>query len=128
LSSTSKEELFELLVESSTDFAIFTTERNGDVTSWNVGAERLFGYSESEITGRSADVIFTPEDRALGAAQQERIAARRDGRAADERWHQRKDGSRFWASGLMMPLKRNDGFVKIYSRSHCAAPCRTGSP
>src|SRR4051812_17533074 len=109
----SKEELFELLIESSIDFAIFTMDRTGIVTSWNVGAERLFGYSENEIMARSADRIFTPEDRADGAAEKERSTAERDGRAADERWHQRKDGSRFWASGLMMPLKGNAGFVKI---------------
>src|SRR3954467_434712 len=109
----SKEELFELLIESSIDFAIFTMDRTGIVTSWNVGAERLFGYSENEIMARSADMIFTPEDLAEGAAEKERSTAERDGRAADERWHQRKDGSRFWASGLMMPLKGNAGFVKI---------------
>src|SRR5436190_400263 len=113
MSGASKEELFELLIESSIDFAIFTMDRTGIVTSWNVGAERLFGYSENEIMARSADRIFTPEDRADGAAEKERSTAERDGRAADERWHQRKDGSRFWASGLMMPLKGNAGFVKI---------------
>src|SRR3954471_11844265 len=109
----SKEELFELLIESSIDFAIFTMDRTGIVTSWNVGAERLFGYSENALMARSADRIFTPEDRADGAAEKERSTAERDGRAADDRWHQRKDGSRFWASGLMMPLKGNAGFVKI---------------
>jgi PAS domain S-box-containing protein len=58
-------------------------------------------------------VIFVEEDRVEGAAEKERATARNNGRAADERWHERKDGSRFWASGLMMPLKRNAGFVKI---------------
>lgn len=110
----SKEELFELVVESSTDFAIFTMDRNGATTSWNVGAERLFGYAEVEMLGFSADAIFTPEDRAVGAPAKERSEARANGRAADERWHQRKDGCRFWASGLMMPLGGGDvGFVKI---------------
>jgi PAS domain S-box-containing protein len=73
--STNKEELFELLVESSTDFAMFTIDPNGIVTSWNIGAERLFGYSEAEILGRSGDVIFIPEDRAQGAAENERSRA-----------------------------------------------------
>jgi PAS domain S-box-containing protein len=110
----SKEALFELLVESSIDFAIFTLDPNGTTTSWNVGAERLFGYAEDEMLGCSADVIFIPEDRAKGAPEKERSEARAQGRAADERWHQRKGGSRFWASGLMMPLKAGDaGFVKI---------------
>ena len=113
MAGTSKEELFELVVESSTDFAIFTIDPNGTVTSWNVGAERLFGYSEPEILGRSGDVIFTPEDRAKGAAENERSRADADGRAADDRWYQRSDGSRFWASGLLMPLKREAGYLKI---------------
>jgi PAS domain S-box-containing protein len=109
----SKAQLFETIIESSTDFAIFTMDPTGTTTSWNIGAERLFGFTESEIIGSTADVIFTPEDRQKGAADQERSLARRDGRAIDERWHQRKDGSRFWASGLMMPLKEGPGFVKI---------------
>jgi PAS domain S-box-containing protein len=109
----SKEELFELVVDSSTDFAIFTTGPDGAVTSWNVGAERLFGYSAPEMLMSSVDRLFTPEDQAEGAPEKERAAARVDGRATDERWHQRKDGSRFWASGLMMPLRGGNGFVKI---------------
>jgi PAS domain S-box-containing protein len=109
-----KEELFELIIESSTDFAIFTMDANGLTTSWNIGAERLFGYAEDEIIGVTADVIFVPEERKAGVPEQERSQARLKGRALDERWHLRKDGSQFWASGLMMPLKnRDEGFVKI---------------
>jgi PAS domain S-box-containing protein len=109
-----KEELFELLVESSIDFAIFTLDPDGLATSWNVGAERLFGFSEEQMLGRSADVIFTAEDRAASVAENERSEASIHGRATDERWHQRADGTRFWASGLMMPLKGvSTGFVKI---------------
>jgi PAS domain S-box-containing protein len=66
------------------------------------------------MLGRSADILFTEEDRAAGAPEKERADASISGRAADERWHQRKDGSRFWASGLMMPLRGDAvGFVKI---------------
>jgi PAS domain S-box-containing protein len=109
-----KAELFGRIVESATDFAIFAMDPSGLVTSWNAGAERLFGYAEGEIVGRSADLIFTPEDRAMDAPEDERRHARVDGRAEDERWHLRKDGSRFWASGLLMPLGDSAaGFVKI---------------
>ena len=112
--SPSKTELFELIIDSSTDFAVFTMDPHGILTSWNIGAERLFGYAEGEIVGGSADLIFTPEDREAGAPEKERVQARAKGRALDERWHQRKDGSRFWASGLLMPLKDvGCGFVKI---------------
>jgi PAS domain S-box-containing protein len=113
-SDNTKLELLELIIESSTDFGIFTIDPSGLVTTWNVGAERLFGFSESEVVGTSADVIFVPEDRAAGAPEKERAQALANGRAIDERWHQRQDGSRFWASGLMMPLKNPQlGFVKI---------------
>jgi PAS domain S-box-containing protein len=118
----SKAELFELIVESSKDFAIFTQDETGIVTSWNVGAERLFGYAENEMLGTPADVIFTPEDRAAGVPEQERVVTRTQGAALDERWHQRKNGSRFWGSGLLMPLKDRSGYVKIArdrSQQHC---------
>jgi PAS domain S-box-containing protein len=109
-----EKELFEILVESSTDFAIFTVAPDGTATSWNIGAERVFGYAESEIVGSSADVIYAPEDQAAGVPEAERVEAGRTGRAEDERWHRRKDGTRFWASGVMMPLRSpGEGFVKI---------------
>src|SRR5436305_13846224 len=86
-SAPSREDLFELIIDSSTDFAIFTTDVNGITTSWSIGAKRLFGYDESEIVGSSADVIFVSEDRKAGAAEKERVQAVEQGRALDERWH-----------------------------------------
>ena len=106
-------DLLRLIFESATDFAVFAQDAEGNVISWNVGAERLTGYSEREILGCDGDVIFTPEDRAAGAPEQERSRAALTGRSEDERWHQRKDGSRFWGSGLMMRLRTGSGFVKI---------------
>ena len=106
-------DLFRHIVESATDFAVFALDASGNVAAWNIGAERLTGYSEQEILGRTGDVIFTSEDRAAGAPERERSTAARSGRSEDERWHQRKDGSRFWGSGLMMPLRTGNGFVKI---------------
>lgn len=107
-------EMLALIVDSAVDFAIFTFSPEGITTSWNRGAERLLGYRSDEIEGRDADVIFTPEDLAAGVPDGERRRAAREGRAEDERWHVRKDGTRFWASGLVMPLRDgNPGFVKI---------------
>jgi PAS domain S-box-containing protein len=106
-------DLLRHIVESATDFAVFALDANGNVAAWNIGAERLTGYSEQEILGRTGDVIFTIEDRAAGAPERERSTAARSGRSEDERWHQRKDGSRFWGSGLMMPLRTGNGFIKI---------------
>jgi len=112
--SPASDELLRLIVESARDYAIFSMDRDGLVTSWNVGAEQLMGWSEAEIMGLTADVIFTPEDRAAGVPNQERIQAATAGRALDDRWQLRKDGKRFWASGLMMPLAdAAQGFVKI---------------
>jgi PAS domain S-box-containing protein len=112
--SPSKAELFELIVESAADFAIFTIDPKRIVTSWNIGAQRQFGYTEQEMIGASADIIFTPEDRANHAPERETARAGLDGSALDERWHQRKDGARFWASGLLVRLRDADrGFVKI---------------
>src|SRR3954469_5648268 len=88
-------ELLRMVFESATDFAIISTDPNGIVTSWNPGAERLLGYAESDIVGQTSDVIFPPEDRARGAAEEERRRALADGRAEDERWQVRKDGSQF---------------------------------
>jgi PAS domain S-box-containing protein len=108
------DEMFELLVESATDFAIFAVDRDGLVATWNAGAERLTGYRADEIVGRSSDLIFTPQDRAAGAPEKERRVAATAGKARDERWHLRKDGSQFWGSGLLMPLSHGaPGFMKV---------------
>ncbi len=110
-----RREMFEHIVESATTLAIFTMDADGIVTSWNVGAERLLGYAEAEIIGRSADAIFTDEDRAAGKPEAELAGARAAGRSDDERWHVRRDGTRFWASGQMIRLRNRKGFVKVLS-------------
>jgi PAS domain S-box-containing protein len=106
-----------LMVESVTDYAIFSLDTRGVISSWNAGAERVFGYTEAEIVGQDVAVLFTPEDRAACAPDAEQAAAAREGRAADERWHLRKDGSRFFASGTLTPVREGDGpllgFTKV---------------
>ncbi|HEY9696105.1 MAG TPA: PAS domain S-box protein [Trichocoleus sp.] len=108
---------FRLIVESAKDYAIFSLDLNGIITSWNTGAERLLGYKEAEIIGAHSRIIFTPEDKEQGQAEQERQTALTEGRAEDNRWHVRKDGSRFFASGLMTQLHDEagnlQGLVKI---------------
>ena len=105
------------IVDSAVDFGIITLDLEGRVTSWSVGAEEILGWSEPELIGRPADVFFTEEDRAAGVPDTEMRAARERGRGSDERWHLRRDGSQFWASGEMMPLLDDDdvqiGYVKI---------------
>ena len=105
------------ILDSAFDFAIIATDRDGKVTDWSAGAERIMGWSAEEMDGQKVDRFFTPEDRADGRPDEEMRLALHDGRANDERWHMRKDGSRFWASGEMMPLRDDGGehlgFVKI---------------
>lgn len=112
------EDRYRLIVEGVRDYAIFMTDTDGRITSWNPGAARLLGYQENEIIGQFTDVIFTPEDRQNKAPQTEMNAAREFSRAGDLRWHVRKNGERFWADGLMTALYDGDGktvigFVKI---------------
>ncbi|RWY67681.1 PAS domain S-box protein [Rhizobium sp. WSM1325] len=112
----SNEERLRLILKSATDYAIFTFDQQGFVLSWNAGARRILGYEEKEIIGRDARILFTPEEREAGALEWEIETANREGRAENERFHVRKGGSRFWGSGLTMPLKaRHDkvGYLKI---------------
>ncbi len=109
------EQRLRMILESATNYAIVTTDLEGRITVWNTGARNILGWEEEEILGRSAEVFFTPEDRADGWAWEEMRKALTEGRATDERWHVRKDGSRFWAMGMMMPLRDGEvqGFLKI---------------
>jgi PAS domain S-box-containing protein len=112
--SVEAEDRLPVLLDSATDYAILTTDAGGLVTSWNEGAWRLLGWHEDEMLGRDIRIIFTPEDRDAGVPEREREQASNAGRAEDERWHVRKDGSRFWASGIAMPLRDGaGGFLKI---------------
>ena len=105
-------------LDDSVDHAIITLDDHGRVTGWNAGAQRITGYSEAEALGRSGDVIFTTEDRANGRFPFELRSAGETGWAVNERWHLRRDGSRFWASGTMTPLPGEDGrpagFLNIF--------------
>jgi len=112
------EERLRLMMENAREYAIFATDLERKVQTWNSGAERLLGYSAEEIVGKPADVIFTEEDRRAEMCKQEAATALAHGKAADERWHVRKDGSRFWGSGAMMAMHNAQGdaigFVKIF--------------
>ncbi len=105
-----------LVAECTKDHAIVTTDLTGRVTTWNTGAERIFGYAQAEMLGQPADVLFVEEDRAAGVPEEEMRRARDEGRAEDDRWHLRKDGTRFFCSGIMTPLHEGGelrGYAKI---------------
>lgn len=107
----------QLILDSAVDYAIVTMDLTGRITSWNTGAEAIMGWSEDEMRGTLCDAFFTPEDRANDIPATEMGLALSVGKGTDERWHLRKDGSRFWASGEMMPLTDESdvpiGFLKI---------------
>ncbi len=104
-----------IVAEGTKDYAIITFDDEGLITSWNAGAERIFGYTEAEMIGQSADLLSTEEDRASHVAQREFAEARLNGRTDEERWHVRKDGTRFFASGVLSRLDEAgmSGFAKI---------------
>ena len=110
------EDIYRKAIEDIRDYAIFMTDPNGVVTNWNVGAQHILGYTEEEIIGEDASKFFTPEDRAKLVPEQELITAAENGRAEDERWHMRRDGSRFWASGVVTPVRDQSGNLIGFSK------------
>ena len=109
------EERMRLVAESTHDFAIIILDDDGAIIDWNTGAELIFGYTKDEVLGAYYDLIFSPEDRTAGVPENELRAAREHGRGEDERWHVRRDGSRFYCSGEVTQLKSDSlkGYVKI---------------
>jgi PAS domain S-box-containing protein len=105
---------YRLMVESVEDYAIFTMDPEGRVASWNPGAERLLGYRTDEILGRASACFFTPEEAEKGVPEQEMRTAVETGRAIDDRWHVRKDGSYFFANGITSPLRDRSGALRGY--------------
>ena len=111
------EECNRRIVQGVKDHAVFTTNLAGIVIDWTQGAEAVFGWPAADIAGRSADLLFTPEDRNDGVPAAELALAHEMGCANDERWHVRRDGTRFFANGSVRPLHdgtgRVTGFIKI---------------
>jgi two-component system, cell cycle sensor histidine kinase and response regulator CckA len=110
--------LLRALVEQTRDHAIFLIGPDGHNLTWGVGVERLLGYGKSEFVGRHTRDIFTEEDRAAGVPERELAFAAAHGEASDERWLERKNGTRFWASGLTSRVLDDEGrltgFAKIF--------------
>jgi PAS domain S-box-containing protein len=108
---------FRLLVEAVQDYAIFMLDPEGNVSSWNVGAERIKGYKAEEIVGRHFSCFYPEEDLRNGKPQGELVIAAKEGRFEDEGWRVRKDGSRFWANVIITAIKDGTGkllgFAKV---------------
>ncbi|HVF27201.1 MAG TPA: PAS domain S-box protein [Pyrinomonadaceae bacterium] len=112
------EERYRLMTENAKDYAIIFLDTDARIKTWSVGAERILGWKEEEVVGQSGHIIFTPEDRQNGIPEKELSTAAAKGRASDERWHIRKDGSRLFGSGEMIGLFDEGGelrgFAKIF--------------
>src|SRR5438270_3534716 len=108
---------FKLLVQSIVDYAIYMLDPKGYVTSWNVGAERIKGFSADEIVGKHFSTFYTEEDRKAGMPEKVLETARHEGKFQGEGWRVRKDGSRFWASVVVDAIRDEQGkligFAKI---------------
>jgi PAS domain S-box-containing protein len=108
--------LHRLLVESVRDYAIFALDPEGYILTWNIGAERLKGYTPAEIVGRHFSVFYPAEEIAAAKPQRELEIAVRDGKYEEEGWRVRKDGSTFWASVLITALHRSDGALAGFAK------------
>lgn len=110
-------ELLELLVESVVDYAIFVLDPEGNVVTWNSGAQRIKGWTQDEIVGRHFSIFYPPDDIAARKPWNELAVAAEAGRVSDEGWRMRKDGSRFWADVVITALRDRDGelvgFAKV---------------
>src|SRR5467141_1631328 len=110
------EERLGLMIEGVQDYALFLIDPSGHISGWNAGAERLLGYEAEEIIGQPLAQFFTPEERQTGTPERDLETARTTGRASDDNWLVRKDGSRFWASGVTTALQNGSlrGYVKVF--------------
>jgi PAS domain S-box-containing protein len=108
---------FRLLVDSITDYAVYMLDPTGIVSSWNSGAQRFKGYQADEIIGQHFSRFYTEEDRATELPRRALETAAREGRFEAEGWRLRKDGTRFWASVVIDPIRMPDGellgFAKV---------------
>jgi PAS domain S-box-containing protein len=110
------ERSFKILVDGVTDYAIFTLDRNGNVLTWNTGAERIKGYAPSEIIGQHFSRFYTEEDRESGIPTRALSVAARTGKFEAEGWRVRKNGSRFWASVVIDAIRDHSGEVVRFAK------------
>lgn len=110
------DEVFRLLVESVKDYAIFLLDPDGRVATWNEGAERIKGYKANEIIGEHFSVFYPPEARESKWPDRELEIASKEGRFGDEGLRVKKDGSTFWASVTITPLRDHSGELRGFSK------------
>jgi two-component system, LuxR family, sensor kinase FixL len=109
-------EELQLLLDGATRYAIFTVDTHGCVTTWNSGAERILGWTESDILGEGSSRFYPPDDVSTGKPDGDLARALEDGRFTEETWKVRKDGSEFLADVTITPLRRADGEVRGFGK------------
>src|SRR5215831_14160940 len=109
-------EASDVLHQSLQDYALITLDPDGHIMRWSAGAEKMFGYQQSEVAGQSFKMLFTPEDQAANAPARELGEAARSGKAEDQRWHVRKGGSRIWVMGIVRALRTEGGELTGFSK------------
>jgi PAS domain S-box-containing protein len=109
-------DLYRMQVRELRDYAMFMLDPQGILTSWNAGVECLLGYSEQEWIGQHASIVFTPSDKAVEVCESEMGKARETGCATDIRWHRHKEGTLFFANGVMNALRDEQGVLIGYSK------------
>ncbi|MGO8765965.1 MAG: CHASE3 domain-containing protein [Limisphaerales bacterium] len=103
------EERIRLMIENVQDYAIIMLDPQGNIVSWDAGAQRIKGYTEAEIVGRHFSKLYPEAAVRRGFCDEELKAAVSEGRFEDESWHLRKDGSQFWANVVITPIRDNAG-------------------
>lgn len=110
-------EICSQIIDSLKDYSILTVDKELNINSWNSGAVKIFQYAKDEIIGKPFEIIFTEEDKKNGIPKKEIETALAEGKSTDIRWHLCKNGTIFYADGLVFPLKNEEnevmGFVKI---------------
>jgi len=109
-------ENLQMIVDQARDYAILQLDRRGCVSTWNQGAERMTGYHDEEILGKSFQIFYPPDDVAQGEASHVLELARAQGQYHDEGWRVRKDGKRFWADVTVTALREANGALRGYSK------------
>ncbi|MFT4434320.1 PAS domain S-box protein [Caballeronia sp. 15715] len=107
---------FRMLVDAVQDYAIFMLDPDGRVASWNRGAQNIKGYAAQDIIGQHFSVFYTPDDVAAEKPRMELTLAASEGRAEDEGWRVRKDGSRFWANVTITAIRESDGTLRGFAK------------
>jgi PAS domain S-box-containing protein len=112
-----EDERYRVLVEAITDYAVYMLDPHGIITSWNAGAQRIKGYQAPEVLGTHFSRFYTEEDRLAGKPEKALATAVNEGHFKAEGWRVRKDGSRFWTSTVIDPIRDSSGkligFAKI---------------